>query len=105
MILVGNKLDLESTRQVALDEARDTAAMHHCGYVETSAKDDVNVQSIFTEILARSFNCDKEQEVAKAPKRRSLSFRRRLSSKFLHLRKNSDGSEESDERPPSCVLL
>ena len=106
MILVGNKVDLACTRQVALEDAKDAAAMYNCGYVETSAKDNVNVQDIFAEILERSFQCDKDQEEAKASKRRSLRFRRRMSSKVERLRKNSDDSNDgSEERPPSCVLL
>ena len=37
-ILVGNKIDLESSRRVKTEEAAERARQWHCPYVETSAK-------------------------------------------------------------------
>jgi len=48
IILVGNKCDLESLRQVPTQEAKDYA--QRCGlyFMETSAKDNINVDQAFS---------------------------------------------------------
>ena len=51
-ILVGNKCDLESERQVSKAEAETIAEEWGVEYIETSAKKDINVSKLF-EKLAR----------------------------------------------------
>lgn len=47
MLLVGNKTDLESERQISATEAKQMAAAMNCRYIETSAKLRHNIEEIF----------------------------------------------------------
>eukprot|EP01094_Clydonella_sp_ATCC50884_P027495 TRINITY_DN791_c0_g1_i1.p2 TRINITY_DN791_c0_g1~~TRINITY_DN791_c0_g1_i1.p2 ORF type:complete len:197 (-),score=78.77 TRINITY_DN791_c0_g1_i1:262-852(-) len=47
IILVGNKCDMESQRQVSTNEAKELAKNFECPYVETSALMRVNVEEVF----------------------------------------------------------
>ena len=49
-ILVANKCDYESARQVSADEGRRLAEEYNVRFLETSAKNDVNVAETFTTI-------------------------------------------------------
>jgi Ras-related protein Rab-5C len=51
-ILVGNKSDLEESREVSAEEARGYARGEGMGYIETSAKNSQNVEELFQEIAA-----------------------------------------------------
>ncbi len=46
-VLIGNKIDLEDQRQVTTDEGRDKAQELKCSFIETSAKENINVQDTF----------------------------------------------------------
>jgi small GTP-binding protein len=50
MILVGNKCDLESERQVSIEEGQDLARSFGCPFFETSAKINLNVTEAFREV-------------------------------------------------------
>jgi len=52
-ILLGNKCDAETTRQVSYEEARAFADQYDMPFVESSAKRDVNIYGAF-ELLARN---------------------------------------------------
>ncbi|KAK2140364.1 hypothetical protein LSH36_1379g00021 [Paralvinella palmiformis] len=56
IVIVGNKLDVEpSCRAIGCAEAEITANIEwNNGYIEASAKDDVNVSAIFEELLFRA---------------------------------------------------
>ncbi len=49
-ILVGNKLDLEDTRQVTQAEGKALAAKHGMLFYETSAKTGINVENVFMDV-------------------------------------------------------
>jgi len=51
MILVGNKSDLESERTVSTAEAKQFAREHDLEYIETSAKQRLNVDVAFHEVV------------------------------------------------------
>lgn len=51
--LAGNKADLKDRRKVDADEAREYAASVNSFYLETSAKDALNVEKIFVEIAKK----------------------------------------------------
>ncbi len=51
MILVGNKSDLESERQVKSDEGAELAKRFRIPFVETSAKQRVNVDLAFQDLV------------------------------------------------------
>ncbi|ORM39684.1 Ras-related protein Rab-5C [Babesia sp. Xinjiang] len=50
MALAGNKVDLESSREVAREVAEEFANANNCLFMETSAKNGDMVQELFTEI-------------------------------------------------------
>lgn len=47
-ILVGNKCDLETSRQVSFEEGQELADHYNVRFMETSAKDSKNVEQAFT---------------------------------------------------------
>ncbi|KAL2097050.1 hypothetical protein ACEWY4_006257 [Coilia grayii] len=51
MILVGNKVDLESEREVSSGEGKALAADWNCPFIETSAKNKSLVDELFAEIV------------------------------------------------------
>ncbi|GFE55594.1 Ras-related Rab protein [Babesia ovis] len=50
LALAGNKVDLESSREVSREVAEEFANANNCLFMETSAKDGDMVQELFTEI-------------------------------------------------------
>ncbi|KAI9318780.1 ras-like protein 1 [Dichotomocladium elegans] len=62
MVLVGNKSDLEMDRQVSSQEGRDLAEQFGCQFLETSAKQRINVDDAFDAVVRdiRKFNRDQE---------------------------------------------
>lgn len=50
-ILVGNKVDKESEREVSSEEGRALARSFGCGFLETSAKTHHNVEHLFTSLV------------------------------------------------------
>ena len=67
MVLVGNKCDLEHLRQVTASEAADLAESFGCKYLETSAKERMNVEACFFE-LVREIRKARAREENKGPK-------------------------------------
>eukprot|EP01017_Pseudomicrothorax_dubius_P026694 TRINITY_DN3000_c0_g2_i2.p1 TRINITY_DN3000_c0_g2~~TRINITY_DN3000_c0_g2_i2.p1 ORF type:complete len:150 (+),score=30.85 TRINITY_DN3000_c0_g2_i2:190-639(+) len=51
VILVGNKVDRENERAVTYEDAMSFALLHDIPYMETSAKDDINVENVFVQVL------------------------------------------------------
>jgi GTPase KRas protein len=51
MVVVGNKLDLDSERAVTRDEGKDFAATLDCPWMETSAKARIRVEDAFYELV------------------------------------------------------
>lgn len=49
-IIVGNKCDLDDGRQVERERAESFAKSENCIYIETSARENINVEMIFQEI-------------------------------------------------------
>ena len=50
ILMIGNKADLASERQVTQEEAQDFASRHGLEYIETSAKDGKNVSEAFVRL-------------------------------------------------------
>ena len=53
IILVGNKCDLDSERVVSKDQGQYLAQQFKCPFLETSAKDKINVTDIFHKLVRR----------------------------------------------------
>jgi len=55
LIIIGNKKDLEPQRRVSYEDAEDLAERLKATHLETSAKDGLNVEEMFTEIAKRCY--------------------------------------------------
>ncbi|SAL95901.1 hypothetical protein [Absidia glauca] len=67
MILVGNKCDLETDRQVSFQEGNDLAKEFGCPFMETSAKQRIHVEDSFYEVVREIRRMNKrEQENSRA---------------------------------------
>jgi len=53
LVLVGNKCDMESKRDVPMDEAQSVAAEWKCKLIEASAKEKINVEEAFFEVVRK----------------------------------------------------
>jgi len=51
MVIVGNKMDLESERVVSHNEGQELASMYGCPFMETSAKARLRVEDAFYELV------------------------------------------------------
>mmetsp|Transcript_29233 Transcript_29233/g.93649 ORF Transcript_29233/g.93649 Transcript_29233/m.93649 type:complete len:191 (+) Transcript_29233:277-849(+) len=71
MVLAGNKCDMEDERQVQKDQAQKLAAEWKCPFMETSAKNKINNEECFYEVVREIRKMSKKTEEAK-PKRRLL---------------------------------
>jgi small GTP-binding protein len=60
IMLVGNKCDMESERVVSTQEGKDLAAKYQIGFIESSAKNNLNINEIFYE-LVRMINAWREK--------------------------------------------
>jgi len=70
IIVVGNKCDLESDRQVSQQEGKDLAKNFDCKFIESSAKQKTNVDEAFFELVReiRKFN---KESLSKGPQKKS----------------------------------
>lgn len=66
LAMAGNKTDLESKRQVPEKEARAYADSVGAQFLETSAKDDTNVATLFTKLASRIEIPDDKRRTANA---------------------------------------
>ena len=51
IVLIGNKCDLEMNRQVSREEGQELASIFQCPFFETSAKDRVNIEAAYFELV------------------------------------------------------
>ncbi|EGC35221.1 rsmB, RAS family GTPase [Dictyostelium purpureum] len=65
MILVGNKVDLSNTeRKVSIEEGKSLARSFGCAFIETSAKENINIEETF-KTLVNDWKKSKERKVNK----------------------------------------
>ena len=73
MILVGNKCDLESERQVPREKGEELAKQWGCPFLESSAKEKLNIDEMFHD-LTRMLRTEEESRRKKpappAPKKK-----------------------------------
>ena len=80
MVLIGNKCDLESERQVTTGEGQDLAKSFGCPFFESSAKTRINVEESFYQLVREIRRDIQGGDQKKAGK--SKGGRRGLMSKF-----------------------
>ncbi|KAJ6236659.1 ras-like protein [Anaeramoeba flamelloides] len=51
IVVVGNKSDLENERKISKYEGTDISTSLNCSFIETSAKESVNVEQAFTDLV------------------------------------------------------
>ena len=59
IILIGNKSDLNSKREVSKDEAENKAEQYNIAFLETSAKIGDNIDKAFGELVEQVYNANK----------------------------------------------
>ena len=59
IILIGNKSDLNSKREVSKDEAENKAEQYNIAFLETSAKNGDNIDKAFSELVEQVYNANK----------------------------------------------
>ncbi|KAJ1898260.1 GTP-binding protein [Kickxella alabastrina] len=74
MVLVGNKSDLKEERQVSNSEAKELALKYKCPYIETSAKENSNIEEMFVKSvkIANKARGDEEEDGAGADGDKSM---------------------------------
>ncbi|KAK6543011.1 Ras GTPase [Orbilia ellipsospora] len=72
IVLVGNKTDLDSERQVTFEEGHALAETLGGKFLETSAKNRVNVDECFTELIREIRRCDPGYQAPEPPKKAGL---------------------------------
>ncbi|KAK9458505.1 ras family-domain-containing protein [Lipomyces oligophaga] len=67
MIVVGNKCDLETERQISQQEGKKLAADFKCSFIETSAKQRINVDEAFYNLVREIRRYNREQNGGSTP--------------------------------------
>ncbi len=74
IIIVANKCDLENDRQVSAQEGRDLAKSFGCKFIESSAKQKINVDEAFYELVREIRRFGKENSSTPAGKKKKKAF-------------------------------
>lgn len=82
MLLVGNKSDLESQRQVSTEEGLKKAQELGCKFVETSAKDSINITSAFDALVVEIF--EQREKIQEEKNAKSLAKPQKTGIKLLN---------------------
>ena len=61
-LLIGNKIDLVSSRVVSLKEGEELAQQYKVPFIETSAKESVNVKDAFMKVISSLYQKDIEKK-------------------------------------------
>jgi len=61
ILLVGNKLDLEESREVSVEAAKEKAINYNIEYHETSALSNTNIDKTFNILVEKIFSKDKNK--------------------------------------------
>ena len=59
-MIIGNKVDLKDTRVVSEDAAKEFCKCHACAYMETSAKDNINLSEAIRQICIEIIDSQKK---------------------------------------------
>jgi len=86
-ILCGNKSDLEDSRQVSTDEGKELADTYNIRFIESSAKDNANVEEAFT-LMTKEIKSRVVHTEAKKPMQ---TTGKRLTTQTKNVKKKKDG--------------
>ena len=86
-ILCGNKSDLEDSRQVSTDEGKELADTYNIRFIESSAKDNSNVEEAFT-LMTKEIKSRVVHTEAKKPMQ---TTGKRLTAQTKNVKKKKDG--------------
>ncbi|CAI2380236.1 unnamed protein product [Moneuplotes crassus] len=86
-ILCGNKSDLEDSRQVSTDEGKELSDTYNIRFIESSAKDNSNVEEAFT-LMTKEIKSRVVHTEAKKP---AQTLGKKLNSKSKTVKKKKDG--------------
>lgn len=103
VVIVGNKCDLEGERQVSFEEGQELARQVGCTFVETSAKQRINVEDAFYQLVReiREYNKSMPENGAGDPGAAMGSpFNEPSRKKSLHDSNKSD----TKKRGGCCVI-
>ena len=73
LVLVGNKLDLESQRVIKTDQAQELADKHGIMFFETSAQSGQNVETLFSDCVSAVYQRAKAIQGENSPPQTSLN--------------------------------
>lgn len=109
LCLVGNKADLEDQRQVTLEDAIKFSNKHELKYMETSARTNFGIESLFSYIAEKLYddtikmrNLERESRKSKSNKKNSKAFELGPSANIVNKedeerKKNKSNNSESDD--------
>ena len=73
IMLVGNKVDLETERTVSINEAKEKSKQFNCQFLETSAKKRINVEEAFYDLVRAIRKKQSNPQLGpRTPKRRMM---------------------------------
>ena len=78
--MVGNKIDLEKERKVKTEEGEKLAEEYNCPFKETSAKEDININETFedlVEIIDEEFSKSKTDAKIKIKENRMFNDKKK----------------------------
>ena len=85
-ILCGNKCDLDDSRQVSMDEGKELADTYNIRFIESSAKDNANVEEAFT-LMTKEI----KSRVVHTETKKTTSTGKRLNTRTASVKKKKDG--------------
>ena len=112
MMLVGNKCDASSNRQVENELGQNEAMKRKCVHMETSAKCNHNVNDLFMGLLVRVFKVEVKESFQRKFTRRMSRKSSSGSQKHVNgnnnnneiKRSNSDSDNNNDEES-RCIVM
>ena len=81
VIIVGNKCDLASEREVTYEEGKEYAQKHGFHFYETSAKTGENVKTAFDDIFEQLYKLNEEDIIGQSAKKNSISLNKKNKKK------------------------
>jgi GTPase SAR1 family protein len=99
LVLVGNKQDLSSEREVSKKDIENFKFMNwDIPYYETSARQDINIEEIFNDVCREILKVEiKKKELVLTPKK-SKNFTSIIKKIFSPIRKNEDEKKRKLEK-------